>query len=343
MTNRSVARVRRPDAPRLAARSIAALWIAALLAAEAAGALPRFGDTLEAGGVTWLRDSDDAHVYHALPAAPRLATDAGGKPRFSLMEFSFRGDDGEETAGALLNFMLTWGLDAEGEEQALTALRQVDPAARIAGALSVREGRYRVIVHNGDARFLLAEGKASVLPGQPIAFSRRLQADETDDLRAALASDEGRVAAGFLLSVEALGPRVTASFTIDWDALDRHREVAALGADAAHPDTAVRAAFDALRADGAVAIEGSPDRGALDEIYRRFRAEAFESVVGSAEAVAGGVEVHYRRRETRDSGRITITLDGSRAERRDVFIAGDLTEAIRGAVAEQTREPSSES
>jgi hypothetical protein len=322
MTTRSAARAR-PGAALLA-----------LLVATAAAALPRFGDTVEAGGLTWLRDSEDAHLYHALPADPRLATDAGGKPRFSFMEFSFRGDAGEETAGALLNFMLTWGLDAAGQEKAEQALRQLDPEARVAGALTVREGRYRVIVKNGDERFVLAEGKASVLPGQPIAFSRRLEASEADRLRAALDSDAGSVAAGFLLSVEGLGPRITASCTIDWDAVLASREISALGTgDAAHTEAAVRAAFDALRAAGAIAVEGSADAAALDEIYRSFRSEAFESVVGAA-AEGGPVEVQYVRRESKQSGRITLSFDGSRSERRDLFIAGDLTEAIRGAVAD---------
>jgi hypothetical protein len=313
---------------------VPAAVLAALLAASTAGALPRFGDSVEAGGVTFLRDSDDPHVYHALPADPRLATDAGGKPRFSLMEFSFRGDGGEETAGALLNFMLTWGLDADGHTRAEQALQKVDPSARIAGALTVREGRYRVIVKQGDERFVLAEGKASVLPGQPIAFSRRLESAETERLRAALASDDGSVAAGFLLSVEALGPRVTARCTIDWDAVLASREVSALGADPA-PDAAVRAAFDALRASGAIAVEGSPEAGALDELYRSFRSALFDGEI--AASAAGGVEVQYQRRETRDTGRITISLDGSRSELRELFIAGDLTEAIRGATADETK------
>jgi hypothetical protein len=323
----------------LRARVPGALLLAALLAGDLAAALPRFGDEVVAGGVTFLRDSDDAHVYHALPADPRLATDAGGKPRFSLMEFSFRGDAGEETAGALMNFMLTWGLDAAGEEKALEALRRVDPAARIAGALTVREGRYRVIVTNGDLRFVLAEGKASVLPGQPIAFSRRLEKDEADDLREALAADEGRVAAGFLLAVEALGPRVSARCTIDWDAALGSQAVGALGGDAPHTDATVRAAFDALRSAGAIAVEGAPDPAALGEIYRSFRTELFESVVAPA---AGGdsVDVKYVRRESRRTGRITLSFDGSRSERRELFISGDLTEAIRGATADAAREVS---
>jgi hypothetical protein len=319
----------------------AALLLAALVVSGAAAALPRFGDSVEAGGATFLRDSDDPHVYHALPADPRLATDAGGRPRFSFMEFSFRGDGGEETAGALLNFMLTWGLDAGGHEKAEQALRAVDPAARIAGALSVREGRYRVIVSNGDDRFVLAEGKASLLPGQPIAFSRRLETAEADRLNAALASDDGSVTAGFLLSVEGLGPRVSASCTIDWDAALASREISALGADAPHTDAAVRAAFDALRAGGAIAVEGSPEAAGLDEIYRHFRAEVFESVVAPA-SEAGAVEVHYVRREARHTGRISVRFDGSRAERRDLFIAGDLTGAIRGATADATREVSAD-
>jgi hypothetical protein len=327
MTIRSVAR----------ARAGAALLIA-LFVSTAVAALPRFGDTLEAGGLSWLRDSEDPHLYHALPAHPRLATDAGGKPRFSFMEFSFRGDGGEGPSGALLNFMLTWGLDAAGQEKAEQALRQVDPEARVAGTLLVREGRYRVIVKNGDDRFVLAEGEASVMPGQPIAFSRRLETAEADRLRAALDSDEGHVAAGFLLTVTALGPRVSARCTIDWDAVLASREVGALGAGGPHPEAAVRAAFDALVSSGTIVVEvmGEQLEPAFDEVYRSFRAAAFESAIGAA---AGGdaVEVQYVRSEARHTGRVILMFDGSESESRDLFIAGDLTEAIRGAIADAAK------
>lgn len=313
-----------------------AIAVLSVVVAGSAPALPRFGDPIEAGGVEFLRDTEDPHLYHPLPSAPRLATDAGGRPRFSLMEFSFRGDDGADTAGALLSFMLTWGLDAGGQEAAERALREVhDPQARIAGALTVREGSYRVVVSSGEERWVLAEGKASLLPGQPIAFSRRLSAEETEKLKAALASDDGVVAAGFLLAIEAMGPPVSARLVIDWDALETHEALEGLGADlrtAAASDAEVRAAFDALVEAGAVEIAGASSAAARDEIYRRFRDEVFETVVGVVPGRGGekpAVERRFVRRESRQKGRVELSLEASRSERRELLVTGDITGVIR--------------
>ena len=149
----------------LPGRGVRAAALAALLALSAwpSAALPDLFDEQRAGGFVFLRDAEDPHAWYVLPSHARLASDAGGRARFSLLSFSFRDDSGGENAGALLNFLLVWGLEGAEAAAAETALRGLDAQGRLRGAVPVVSGSWRVVVKGPSGRWLLAEGDAARL------------------------------------------------------------------------------------------------------------------------------------------------------------------------------------
>jgi hypothetical protein len=315
----------------------AALAALVCLAAAPALALPDLSREQRAGGLVFLPDADDSHTWYVMPSHARLATDAGGRASFSLLAFSFRGDDGGENAGALLNFMLTWGLAGAEQQAAEAALKGIDPQGVIRGAVPVTSGSWRVVVKGPSGRWTLAEGKAPTLPGSQVAFSQRLDAETSKRLEQDLADPKTTVRVGFLFVCEGLGPQLDARAVYDWDVIETHAELPALTAaqaDAAVPDAQVRAAFDALRSAGAIALDGAQAQAAQaqDAAYLSFRAALFQPLLAVATEGDEPLEARFVRQAGRKSGRIEVSLSRRGREERLVVATGDLTAAVRATL-----------
>jgi hypothetical protein len=332
--------VRRSPAEADMRRTGRAFALLIALVAAPLQALPDFSQEVKAGGITFLRDSDDPHAYHALPSHARLATDAGGRARFSFLSFSFRGEDGGEgPSGALLNFLLVWGLDAVNAEAAQNTLRMRDASAVIRGAVPVLSGSWRVVVSGPRGRWVLAEGDAPKQPGSQVAFSRRLDPDTAKRLETDLADASTRVAVGFLLVCEGVGPPVEARVVYDWDRIEARSDLRALhasGASFAVPEAEVRAAFDALRADGSIAVDGAQAGApaAQDAAFRGFREALFEASFGATPGSddASALEARFARRAERRRGRVEVSLSKRSREERIAVATSDITDAVRDSL-----------
>lgn len=137
--------------------------------------------------VTVMPGFDDAglHTYYYLPVNLRLSTRAEGTPEFNFMTYTT--GDGAEIAGAILNFLMVWGLTPEQEKETEQNLRaKRDSLAVLAGVVSLEipddSPSFEVYGDSELARILRTrwsrEPVAPVFPNTKLALSYRLTADE---------------------------------------------------------------------------------------------------------------------------------------------------------------------
>ncbi len=131
-------------------------------------------------------DPDAANVYYYLPTRFRLARNPDGTPQFSFLTYS-ETDDGP-AAGAILHFLTEWGLTPGQEAEAAQWLTtHVDSLAVLAGAISLEapdsvpgfrikgKGPVTELLN----RKLTVKPVAPLIPGTKLAFSYRLNGEET--------------------------------------------------------------------------------------------------------------------------------------------------------------------
>ncbi len=121
--------------------------------------------------------------FYYLPVNLRLAQRLDGTPEFLFLKYTT-----EERAaaggiqGALLHFLMQWGLTAAQETELAAKLAQKVPGAQLVGAASVsvagENGSFRIISatlsNNARTRALVMSGKAPVIPGSKVAVAADL-------------------------------------------------------------------------------------------------------------------------------------------------------------------------
>jgi hypothetical protein len=154
-----------------------------------------FSVPLKDGTKVWLvkgLQQSTPHVYYYLPVRLRISQRVDRMAEFSFMPY--RANENGPFEGAILNFLLVWGLTAEEEKTVERELQAaIDTNAVIGGAVSIEvpEGQPSVVIHGKNAvadmlRRWNVEPVASVLPGTKIAFSYRLNGEETEQFLKAL-------------------------------------------------------------------------------------------------------------------------------------------------------------
>lgn len=140
-------------------------------------------------------DQQGVHTYYYLPVNLRLALRPDKTPEFNFM--TYRNEDGGEISGAILHFLLVWGLTSDQETEAEKILQSsVDSNAILAGAVMVEapEDAPSVQVKGINTVADILRGKVSsepvapVLPGTKMAFSYRLSGEEAKTFEEALGS-----------------------------------------------------------------------------------------------------------------------------------------------------------
>ena len=137
------------------------------------------------------------HTWYYLPTAFRLSVREEATPEFSFLIFST--EEGEEASGAILNFLLVWGLNAAQEAATSSWIQEnVDSKAVLMGPISLEipenEQSFNVI-GKGELADLLRNrmnrpAVAPVISGTKVALSYRLNAEETTLFEAALKKPE---------------------------------------------------------------------------------------------------------------------------------------------------------
>ena len=139
--------------------------------------------------------SDDPHAYYYLPTGLRLSYGKGGSP-----EFNFTSYETDGVAGAIMHFLLVWGLEPKQELELQQLLREsVDSLAILRGAAMVSTpiGEKSMQIRGDENIRVIFENcvggmpATAISPGTKMAMAYRLKGDEVHVVQRALQSGEG--------------------------------------------------------------------------------------------------------------------------------------------------------
>lgn len=135
------------------------------------------------GKATSLSDEKSKEYYY-LPVNPRLSYRPDDTPEFLFTKFvTEERDDNGGVSGALLHFLMEWGLTPQQETELKSILKSQHQEAKLMGPVDVEAGgedSFRIIsatVNESEGGFtesLITSGVAPPLPGQKVAVASQL-------------------------------------------------------------------------------------------------------------------------------------------------------------------------
>lgn len=175
--------------------------------------------------------------YYYLPAAShlRLARRPDGTPEFLFLKFTTeaRAENGG-ISGALMHFLMEWGLTPAQEAEVQTKLSAKVSGGRLLGAVPLEpeaeSGSFQVVSATLADRTLapsvLLAGKAPALPDNRTAAASRLTAQGAQLLAASLEKSRSitDVSIALYYKYTTLMPAVRGSITLDWSRLEKEHE-----------------------------------------------------------------------------------------------------------------------
>lgn len=93
-------------------------------------------EVIQAGRYVFYRDHADPHKYYYVPGEPRLATRRDGTPEFTFIKYT---KTDSTTKGGVLHFLVTWGFTSGELSSAESALKGIDPQAKLVGRCHSRK------------------------------------------------------------------------------------------------------------------------------------------------------------------------------------------------------------
>ena len=174
-----------------------------------------------------------AKSWYYLPTSPRIARDNRGLPQFSLIKFvTDKSKDQGGAEGAVLHFLVEYGLTPEQKKELERRLKQRIKGAELKGAVPLEntaEGNsFRVIsAIFEDKEFtshLISSGKAPVMEGQKVAVAARLSAYGATLLEKSLELPTSQISVEFELRYITKLPAYKAWVTIDYDRYNQIRQ-----------------------------------------------------------------------------------------------------------------------
>jgi hypothetical protein len=139
---------------------------------------------------------EGSNIFYYLPVNMHISV-RDDRPEISLLQFNENGQ-----SGAILHFLITWGLSESGQKEANMLLNlKLHDTVIVAGPVLVEAapesflitGNDRVVTTLNNA--LRQKSQAPLLPGQKLAASFRFGADDSDYL-AQVIRDRGRTISG---------------------------------------------------------------------------------------------------------------------------------------------------
>lgn len=173
--------------------------------------------------------------YYYLPAQLRLAEREDGTPEFLFLKYiTDQSDEEGGTSGALLHFLMTWGLTADQEKELRTKLDQEHGKAKLKGAVPVDEGEdggsFRIVsatLSNDEmTRSLLHTGRAPTVPGGRVATAASLDANGAQLMAASFEKTKSIADLSIALDFKysAVAPAARGSITFDWSKYHEERD-----------------------------------------------------------------------------------------------------------------------
>jgi hypothetical protein len=174
--------------------------------------------------------------YYYLPVNLHLSKRPDGTPEFLFLKFTTeeREDQGG-VSGALMHFLMEWGLTKQQETELQNELKKKDPAGKLMGAVPMEpaeeSGNFQIVsatLHDeGMATSLVTSGKAPLLPGGKAAVASRLTQHGAQLLAATFEETRSITDVSIALdfSYHTLTPSARGTITFDWEKLATERDI----------------------------------------------------------------------------------------------------------------------
>ncbi len=179
--------------------------------------------------------------YRYLPVGLRLAKKTDGTPEFLFSKFTTE-TGSEEASGALMHFLMEWGLTETQEREVqskvtakLQGMAQTDPRfarvtdPRVMGAVNVRtdpENSFEVIsavlTDLNSKPTLVTSGRAPIIPGGKVAVASKMEKNAAQLLAASFEKSRSitDVSVALRFEYDLLMPAVDGRITVDWQRID---------------------------------------------------------------------------------------------------------------------------
>jgi hypothetical protein len=173
--------------------------------------------------------------YYYLPANLRLSQRPDGTPEFLFLKFTTeqRADQGG-ISGGLMHFLMTWGLNAEQEQDLAAKLKKKNRRAVLKGAAPLEPddsgGSFRIVSATLEDDSLtpsvVSSGKAPLIPGGKAAAASRLTAEGAQLLAATFEKSSSITDVSLVLSYSftTLAPAARGYIEVDWSKVQHQSE-----------------------------------------------------------------------------------------------------------------------
>ncbi len=132
-------------------------------------------------------DNPSFHPHYYLPANLHVS-EKNGSPEFSFL--TYKKDDNSDIEGGIMNFLLTWGLNAEQEESVQRELFNQDSTATLMGALMVESEGFEITTTRPIAQILKktmsSTGNVPNMSGGKLALSFRFNGEDAKAMSKAI-------------------------------------------------------------------------------------------------------------------------------------------------------------
>lgn len=173
--------------------------------------------------------------YYYLPPGLHLSQRPDGTPEFLFLKFTTEARETEGgVSGALMHFLVEWGLTPQQEQELQAKLKAQVPNSVLRGAVPMEPegeaGGFQIISatlsDRGLAPSVLDSGKAPLVVGGKVAVASRLSANGAQLLAASFekARSITDVSLAINLAYTTLSPAAKGSITFNWSKLEAERD-----------------------------------------------------------------------------------------------------------------------
>ncbi len=173
--------------------------------------------------------------YYYLPVNLHLSKRPDQTPEFLFLKFTTDAREAQGGAsGAIIHFLMEWGLTPQQETELRTKLQAQRPGARLAGAAPMEPagetGTFQIVSatlsDDTMTKSVVHSGKAPLIPGGKVAAAARLTANGASLLAASFerARSVTDVSIALDFAYQTLTPAARGSITFDWEKLSAERQ-----------------------------------------------------------------------------------------------------------------------
>jgi hypothetical protein len=169
--------------------------------------------------------------FYYLPVGLRIAARPDGTPEFLFLKFTTEAATGPgAVSGALMHFLMEWGLTPAQEQELLGKLKEKYRDAELAGAVPMEvegDGSFQIVSatmsDKGLATSVMTSGKAPLVPGGRAAAASRLAPEGAQLLAATFEKTRSITDLSIALNYtyQTLMPAARGRVVIDWSRVER--------------------------------------------------------------------------------------------------------------------------